>query len=73
MTHVHSQVPVSAYGVSTSVGAPGVALPAGILMTGLGAILLFVAFHNVPSNVANFTGFLGYLSDEIKSGGQPSA
>lgn len=45
------------------------ALPLGIMMVGLGSILLFVAFHNLPSDVGTFPEFLGYLTSKIKGGG----
>jgi hypothetical protein len=44
------------------------ALPVGILTGGVGAVLLFVAFHNLPSSVGTFPEFVGYLSDEISGG-----
>ena len=68
--HAGSQIPVSAYGVSTSVGVPqSAALPLGIFAVGLGGVLLFVAFHNLPAGIGSFPDFLGYLSDEITIGG----
>lgn len=36
-------------------------LPLGILLTGVGGVLLFVAFHNLPSSVTNLPGLIGYL------------
>jgi hypothetical protein len=69
MFHTGGEIPVSAYGVSTSVGIPRAAsLPMGILFTGIGGLLLFVAFHNLPDTVETFPDFLGYLTDELKSG-----
>ena len=46
------------------------ALPLGILMVGLGSMLLFVAFHNLPENVGTFRQFLGYMTGEIQGGVQ---
>jgi NlpC/P60 family len=64
--HTGGEIPVSAYGVSTSIGIPRAAsLPMGILFVGIGGILLFVAFHNLPSTVTTFPGFLAFLAQEI--------
>lgn len=46
------------------------ALPLGILMVGLGSVLLFVAFHNLPESVGTFPDFIGYLTGKIKAGPQ---
>jgi hypothetical protein len=45
------------------------ALPIGILMVGLGSVLLFVAFHNLPPGVATFGDFLGHLAEQFQAGG----
>ena len=45
------------------------ALPLGILMVGLGSVLLFVAFHNLPENVGTFPDFLGFMTSKIRGGG----
>jgi hypothetical protein len=42
------------------------ALPLGIFLVGLGGVLLFVAFHNLPDNVSNFPAFLGYLQAQLR-------
>jgi hypothetical protein len=42
------------------------ALPLGILMVGVGGVLLFVAFHNLPDNVDSFPALLGWLQSEVK-------
>ena len=69
LSHTGGEIPVSAYGVSTSVGVPQAAsLPLGVLFVGLGGVLLFVAFHNLPPGINTFPDFLGYLSDEVKIG-----
>ena len=44
-------------------------LPIGILLTGVGGVLLFVAFHNLPSSVTNFPDLIGYL---VASAGKQS-
>jgi hypothetical protein len=61
MSHTSSLEPSSA------------SLPMGIAETGLGALLLFVAFHNLPDTVATFPDFIGYLSDEIRGGAKETA
>jgi hypothetical protein len=72
MAHVDASVPVSAYGVSSSVHAPKATLPLGILFTGLGAGGLFVAFHNVPDDVQTLPQFLAFLTDRVRAGQVPS-
>jgi hypothetical protein len=42
------------------------ALPIGILLVGAGGVLLFVAFHNLPSDVSNLPALLGYLQAQAK-------
>lgn len=44
------------------------ALPLGILMVGLGSVLLFVAFHNLPPEVDTFSGFLGHIAEGFQAG-----
>ena len=69
MFHTGGEIPVSGYGVSTSIGIPRAAsLPLGILFTGIGGLLLFVAFHNLPGDVDSFPTFIGYLTDQIGGG-----
>ena len=46
------------------------ALPLGILMVGLGGMLLFVAFHNLPADIGTFPQFLGYMTGKIQGGVQ---
>lgn len=41
-------------------------LPMGILLVGVGGIGLFVAFHNLPSNVDSLPALLGYLQGQIQ-------
>lgn len=41
-------------------------LPLGILLVGTGGVLLFVAFHNLPSSVVDLPTLLAYLVESIK-------
>jgi cell wall-associated NlpC family hydrolase len=63
-----------AYGVSapSRLPAPGGELaPAlGIAEVTIGAILLFVSFHNLPSGVDTFGGFISHLQGELQRGGK---
>jgi cell wall-associated NlpC family hydrolase len=63
------EVSVPVYG---QVPAPGGQLaPAmGIALVTVGAIFLFVAFHNLPHDVDNFGGFVSYLQGELQRGGK---
>jgi len=45
------------------------ALPLGILMVGVGGILLFVAFHNLPPEVKTFSDFLGHMAVQFQQSG----
>jgi cell wall-associated NlpC family hydrolase len=58
--------------VAGAVPAPGGQLaPAlGVAEVTLGAVLLFVAFHNLPPTVSDFPGLLSYLQGQVQSGGQ---
>jgi hypothetical protein len=69
MTHVGAHVGggVSVYGVS--IPTPTFNLPVAIIMTGAGAVGLFIAFHNVPSNVTNLPQFLGWIAGNIRNQG----
>lgn len=71
LSHTGSTVNVPMMGDVSSPRA--VSLPLGILMVGAGGVLLFVAFHNLPSTVDNFPALVGWLSDEIRSGGKTPA
>jgi len=60
MTHVGGDV-------ASGVGVPRAAsLPVGILLVGGGAVLLFVAFHNLPASVTNFPELIGYLAESVR-------
>jgi hypothetical protein len=54
------------------VPAPGGQLaPAiGIAEVTAGAILLFVAFHNLPADVNSFGGFISHLQGELQRSGK---
>ena len=39
----------------------------------MGAILLFIAFHNLPASVTNFPTLLGYFADAVQGRGQKQA
>ena len=69
LSHVGGQassITVQGTSIPTSAGGT-LALPIGILELGLGGVLLFVAFHNLPSSVETFPDFLSYLQEEIQS------
>lgn len=70
MFHVGSSTSPITIAGKTPPGMPNFHLPMSIAATGLGAILLFIAFHNLPGKVDTFPGLLGYLADEVKAGGQ---
>ena len=48
-------------------------LPLGILLVGTGGVLLFVAFHNLPSNVTNVSDLVGYLVASAQHSPAPAA
>jgi hypothetical protein len=56
-------------GVPVGVSVPGPNLPMAIFLTGAGAGLLFIGLHNLPSNVTNVTGLVGYVAGEIRNPG----
>ena len=45
----------------------------GIAEVTMGAILLFIAFHNLPASVTNFPTLLGYFADAVQGRGQQQA
>ena len=71
ISHVGGQaattnVSVAGTGTTVPLSAGGtLALPIGILGIGLGAGLLFVAFHNLPPTVRTLPDFLSYLQQEV--------
>jgi hypothetical protein len=73
MTHVGGRVQASVpLAGALDVPAPA-SLPLGILLTGSGAVLLFVAFHNLPDNVTDLPSLLSHLSEELHSEGKAAA
>lgn len=68
MTHVGEGPPVissvSYQGLQAPL--PKANLPMGMLSTGIGGVLLFVAFHNVPDSVQNFQQFVGWIFSNVK-------
>ena len=48
-------------------GEGDISLALGILLVSVGAVLLFIAFHNLPDDVKNLQDLLGWLSSEIRS------
>ena len=61
-------IPVSAYGVSTEISGGSIAPAIGIAEVTIGAILLFIAFHNLPDEVQTFPQLLGYMQAKIGAG-----
>ncbi len=74
MTKGAQPIPVQAYGVSTEVSGGSIAPALGIAEVTVGAVLLFVAFHNLDSQGVNdFPGLLSYLQGNLQRGGAAPA
>lgn len=59
--------------VKTGSGQQGdITLAIGILMITIGGILLFLAFHNLPTDVQDLGGLLGYISKGVQTGQAPT-
>lgn len=73
LSHAGGQLPVPGVAGDVSVPKPA-ALPMGIAQVTFGAVLLFVAFHNLPGNPASLTELLGSLRDQSQAAlaGQPT-
>jgi cell wall-associated NlpC family hydrolase len=73
MTKGSQPVPVSAYGVSTEISGGSLAPAVGIAEVTVGAVLLFVAFHNLDAHGVNdFGGLMSYLQNALQGqGAQP--
>jgi Transglycosylase SLT domain len=50
-----------------------VTLAMGILMIVVSGVLLFIAFHNLPSDVKNLQGLTNYISEGISTGQAPAS
>src|SRR5260370_5028136 len=60
--------------VKTGSGQQGdITLAIGILMVTAGGMLLFIAFHNLPTDVKDLGGLLGYVSQGIRTGSAPAS
>ena len=65
MSHAGGGVSGTIAGQAVSADLPRpMSLPLGIFLTGLGSVLLFVAFHNLPGQVTDFPSLLGYLTSK---------
>jgi hypothetical protein len=42
----------------------------GIALVTIGAILLFIAFHNLPDDVTDLPGLISHLQQQVQTGGQ---
>jgi Lysozyme like domain len=67
-------IPVSVGPVGTEISGGSAAPAVGIAMVTGGAVLLFIAFHNLPDNVSTFPQLLSHLQAGIqgKGGSQPA-
>jgi len=74
-------IAMSRTGRSYTASVAGVPVPApggqlapalGILEVTAGAVLLFIAFHNLPDNVQTFPQFLSHLQQQVQSGNAAS-
>jgi len=60
--------------VKTGSGQQGdITLAIGILLVTAGGMLLFIAFHNLPTDIKDLGGLLGYVSQGIRAGAAPAA
>lgn len=66
-SHIGGAPNLSVEGVSIPEPSGDMALAIGVGEVGLGAVLLFVAFHNVPSSVTTFGEFLGFLQGKAST------
>ncbi len=59
--------------VKTGSGQQGdITLAIGILLITIGGMLLFLAFHNLPTDVKDLGGLLGYISRGVQAGQAPA-
>jgi len=61
-------IPVSAMGVSTEISGGSIAPAMGIAEVTAGAVLLFIAFHNLPSEVQTFPQLMSYMQSKVSTG-----
>jgi cell wall-associated NlpC family hydrolase len=74
MTKGAQPIPVQAYGVSTEVSGGSIAPALGIAEVTVGAVFLFIAFHNLDAQGVNdFPGVLSYLQGSLQRGGAAPA
>ncbi len=60
--------------MKTGSGQQGdITLAIGILLVTAGGMLLFIAFHNLPTDVKDLGGLLGYVSRGIQAGAAPAS
>ena len=60
--------------VKTGSGQQGdITLAIGILLITIGGMLLFLAFHNLPTDVKDLGGLLGYVSRGVQAGQAPAS
>lgn len=75
-------VRIGAFILGTAIAIPGVSqlskagsgdmsLATGILMVTVAAILFFIAFHNLPDDVKDLSGLLGWISEGIRTKSAP--
>lgn len=69
------QMPVQYQGSSAAIPYPGgqLAPAVGIAQVTIGAVLLFIAFHNLPVTVDSFGGMVSYLQAEVQNQGKQAA
>jgi hypothetical protein len=70
LSHVGGSYEIPVVG---EVKAGATALPVGIALVGFGGILLFIAFHNLPSTVSSFPELLTWVEGEFHKGGTTAA
>jgi hypothetical protein len=60
--------------LKTGSGQQGdITMALGILLITIAGVLLFIAFHNLPSDVTDLSGLLSYVSEGIQAGHAPSS
>lgn len=60
--------------LKTGSGQQGdITMALGILLITIAGVLLFIAFHNLPSDITDLSGLLSYVSEGIQAGQAPAA